>query len=174
MEKPRASARRARSSPPVKQWITPFVDALLLQQRRRLVVRLAGVDDDGQVELAGQTDLGPEHLALDVPRRVVVVEVEADLADGHDALFAGEAAQLVVDGGGCELASWGWTPADTGSFSSSATRRARRWPASSSTPPMSSIVSTPAARARSRTAGRSSSKAGMSMWQWESATAMAI
>ena len=33
----------------------------------------------------------------DVARRVVVVEVEADLADGHDAPVPGQPAQLVVD-----------------------------------------------------------------------------
>ena len=113
----------------MKQWITPphLPRALLFEDGRRLVVGLAGVDDDGQAHLAGQAELPAEDLALDVARRVVVVEVEADLADGHDAavLRPGRAARRTVFGGQ-ELASCGWTPARPGRPSSSATRSARR------------------------------------------------
>jgi hypothetical protein len=61
------------------------------------------VDDHGKPDLAGQTDLASKDLSLHVSRRVVVVEVEADLPEGHDAAFLGQAAELVVDRVGCEL-----------------------------------------------------------------------
>ncbi len=48
-----------------------------------VVPRLPGVDDKGQIVLAGQGDLGREGVALGRPRGVVVVVVEAALAHRH-------------------------------------------------------------------------------------------
>ena len=68
---------------PVKQWSTPrtFPAALLAQNRERVVVGLARVDDDRAPELAGEPDLRAEHGVLHVAWRKVVVVVEADFAD---------------------------------------------------------------------------------------------
>ena len=55
--------------------------ALLAENRQRVVLGLARVNDDGQVDLARQTNLQPEDGLLDVPRGEVVVVVEADLAE---------------------------------------------------------------------------------------------
>jgi hypothetical protein len=97
MKKPRASARRASSSPPVKQWITPPTSrgAFLFQDAGGLAVGLPGVDDERKAHVAGQADLLAERRALHVAGRVVIVEVEPDLADGPDPPFASQAAQLV-------------------------------------------------------------------------------
>ncbi len=48
---------------------------------------------DGQAELAGRPELGPQGLALGVARREVVVEVQADLADGPDRPGGGQLAE---------------------------------------------------------------------------------
>ena len=55
--------------------------ALLAQDRQRVLVGLAGVDDDRPLQLAREPDLRAEHRVLHVTRREVVVVVEADLAD---------------------------------------------------------------------------------------------
>jgi hypothetical protein len=47
---------------------------------------LAGVDDDRQAGLAGGGDVGPEAGALPVAVRMVVMEIEATLADPDDPL----------------------------------------------------------------------------------------
>ncbi len=49
----------------------------------RVVPGVAAVDDQWQVELMGELDLFGEGLALDVTWRVLVVVVEAGLADRH-------------------------------------------------------------------------------------------
>ena len=56
----------------------------------------------GQADVARQPDLSPKRLALHVSGRVVVVKVQADLADRGDPPFARESPQLVVDGLGRE------------------------------------------------------------------------
>lgn len=65
----------------------------LSQHRERVVIGLSSVNDDGQRKLEGKTHLRPEHGRLDVPRREIVVVVEADLPDrpsarGPGALFS--------------------------------------------------------------------------------------
>ena len=55
---------------------------------KRVVGRLARVDDDRQPQLARQRDLRAEDLLLHVARREVVVIVEPDLADGARAVAA--------------------------------------------------------------------------------------
>jgi hypothetical protein len=54
---------------------------LLSQDSQRVVLSLAGMNDDGQIELAGEADLQPEDFLLDVPGREIVVIIEADLAE---------------------------------------------------------------------------------------------
>src|SRR5262249_61325341 len=71
--------------------------SFLLEEGGGLVVGLPGMNDDGKPHLSSEAHLPPEGLALHGPRRVVVVEVEPDLADGHDPALAREAAELVVD-----------------------------------------------------------------------------
>jgi hypothetical protein len=65
---------------------------LLLQDARRVLLGLARVDDDGAAHVTREPDLAPEDLLLHVARRVVVVVVEAHLADRRDA--SREVAQL--------------------------------------------------------------------------------
>ena len=142
---------------------------LLLEDVGRLAVRLARVHDDRQAHVAGQPDLPAEGLALRLSRRVVVVEVEADLADRHDPALAGQAPQLVVDAPRRRSAPRaGGRPRWRAGRSEAAISRARRCPALSSTPPTTSISTSPAPRARATTSSRSASNCGMSMWQWES------
>jgi len=50
----------------------------------RLFVRVARVDDDGQVDGAGDRELLPEGQILVLTRRQVAEEVEPDLADRDD------------------------------------------------------------------------------------------
>jgi hypothetical protein len=105
------------------------------------------VDDHRQADLAGQAHLAPEHLALDRPRRMVVVEVEADLADladRDDPLLASQALQLVVDPLVGQARFMRMHTGRRRKAQASAVRIARRCPASSSTPPTISICSTPA------------------------------
>ncbi len=60
------------------------------------------MDHERAVELVGQGDLGPERRLLGGAGRVLVVEVEAALADRHHLLVAGEVgdrAPLLVEAG---------------------------------------------------------------------------
>src|SRR6185503_17811655 len=77
--------------------------SLLLEKPRRLGVRLACVDDQRQPDVTSEPNLAPEHLALRVARRIVVVEVEPDLPDRHDPPLARETADLAVGRLGREL-----------------------------------------------------------------------
>jgi len=54
------------------------------EQRDGFLVGLAAMHDERQPALPGGRDMGAEHLALAVARTVVVVEVEAGLADPDD------------------------------------------------------------------------------------------
>src|SRR4051812_323724 len=72
----------ARQGRPAREAVQHAAQSLrLAQDSKRVFVGLACVDDDGEIELARQDDLHAEHLLLNVPRREVVVVVEADLAD---------------------------------------------------------------------------------------------
>src|SRR5262249_28225341 len=55
-----------------------------LEDLRAAVVRLAAVDDDRERSLAREPDLTAEEALLDVPRRLLAVEVESGLADRDD------------------------------------------------------------------------------------------
>ena len=63
----------------------PRRDAGTVEHIERVVPGITGVDDERQVEVDGQGDLGGEHVALGVAWRVVVVVVEPALADRHGA-----------------------------------------------------------------------------------------
>ncbi len=65
----------------------------LAQDRRDVVVRLAGVDDERQSEFARERDLGAKDLLGDVRGRVIVVIVQPRLADA-DALGVGGKARI--------------------------------------------------------------------------------
>ena len=82
---PRSRHRRA-SSAPAGEAVEhrPLGHALGGEHVERVVPRLAGVDHQGQAVAVGEGDLGGERLALRLSRRVVVVVVEAALADGDD------------------------------------------------------------------------------------------
>ena len=56
----------------------------LIEQRQRLLVRLAGVQHDRRVSLPAELEHAPEDAALHVAGREVVMVVEADLAECHD------------------------------------------------------------------------------------------
>ena len=74
-----------RSREAVEHAADPRV-ARLADHRRGVVLRLPGVDDHGAAGLARQRELVGEGATLLRARRVVVVVVEAALADGHRAL----------------------------------------------------------------------------------------
>ena len=79
---PRASASSA-SRRRARETVHDAADgaaALLLQDGERVVFRLAGMNDDGQIQLARETDLQAEDLLLHVFRREVVMVVEPDFA----------------------------------------------------------------------------------------------
>ena len=60
----------------------PRGNPLLLEYREGLVPGLPGMDHERQAVAVRQLDLGGEHVTLNSPGRVVVVEVEPALADG--------------------------------------------------------------------------------------------
>ena len=82
---PRSRQRRASSGPPVKQWNTVRSGSPVGREHvEGLGPRLAGVDHEREVVGERQLDLRREHLALRIPGRVLVVEVEAALPDRDD------------------------------------------------------------------------------------------
>ncbi len=98
MSKPRSSARRGE-----RLILAEAVDdapdvagPLALEQGQRVDRGLPRVHDDRLVKLPRQADEPREDFALRVPRRVVVVVVEADLADGRHLGRAREVSQLGV------------------------------------------------------------------------------
>jgi hypothetical protein len=64
------------------------------EERERVILGSAGVDDDGLVDRAGQVELGGERSRLVDLRRPVPVVVEARLADRHAALVGSEGLEL--------------------------------------------------------------------------------
>jgi hypothetical protein len=66
--------------------------SLIPKDRDGVIVGFASVNDNGQIELGRQTHLRSKDVALDVARRVIVVIVEANLANcprGGDAADLG-------------------------------------------------------------------------------------
>ena len=61
-------------------------------QRPSIVLRVPGVDYDGTTGFSGERDLRGKRGALELARRIIVVVVEAALADCHRS-FAKELAQ---------------------------------------------------------------------------------
>ncbi len=61
----------------------PLRDALRIEHVERVVPGVTGVDHERQADVVRQGDLGGERLALSRTGRVVVVVVEAALADRH-------------------------------------------------------------------------------------------
>ncbi len=82
--RPRSSAVSASARDEVKQCSRRLESApphLLVQDRGGVVVGLAGMDDERQLQLARERDLAAEHPLGDLGRRVIVVVVEPGLAD---------------------------------------------------------------------------------------------
>ena len=84
MKSPSATARRAKSGPPVKQCRTagkapcPISSS---RMQRGVFVGIARMDDERQPRLARRLDVGAKAALLILPRAAVVVVVEASLAD---------------------------------------------------------------------------------------------
>ena len=78
-----SSARRAIARSPVKQWNTPPISSRVssLEDAKRVVLRLAGVNHDRQTPLRAPAGSARERPLLHVARREVVVVVETDLAE---------------------------------------------------------------------------------------------
>src|SRR3546814_9798036 len=73
---------------------------LLAEQRERVRLRLAGVDDDRQPRLLRRVDMATKTVLLSRPVALVVIIVEPGLADADDAWMRGAFHQLAgVDGG---------------------------------------------------------------------------
>src|SRR2546430_13511781 len=72
---------------------------MVAQDLRKARMRIARVQEERSAELEAQLELGDEPLLLVGMRRVVAVEVEPALANGHDAWMLRHLAQL-ADGGG--------------------------------------------------------------------------
>src|SRR4029079_17212031 len=65
-----------------------------LEDTERVVGSGAGVHDDGLLHFARKPDEAGKDAALNVARRVIVVVVETDLADGDDRRIARERVEL--------------------------------------------------------------------------------
>ena len=66
------------------------------QDRHGVVPGFAGVDGDGQIEVAGEFELLDEDFALDFARREIVVVIEADFAERDNFRVRGQGAEVVV------------------------------------------------------------------------------
>ena len=127
---------------------------LLLELLDDISLAVAAVDDDGQVELAGEPEVAVEPILLLGERGMIPVAVQAGLADGgHPAMRGQLDDPLPVVG--LASATWlGWTPTAA---------KTPGWPAAISTTcalsaavvPMATIWTRPAPRARSSTPSRS-------------------
>ena len=176
---PRASPASARASLPVKQCSTPRTSppALLAQDRDRVLVGFAGVDDDRPLQLAREPDLRAKHRVLDVARREVVVVVEADLADRARRRRRGE---LLADersrpasGSPANWCAWcGCTPIENRTSGQSAATRSA-CAASFSLPGFENhqrALDPGLPRAGDRPASRSVANVSSARWQWLSIT----
>ena len=67
----------------------------LLHHGQAVGVGLPVVDDDGEVQVPGQLELGPKDLLLQVPGDLLPVVVQADLSDGLHLGVAGHGRHLV-------------------------------------------------------------------------------
>ena len=89
---------RASSGPPVKQWkIVCVGHALGAQHVERVGPRLAGVDHQRQLQLVGERICVDERCTLHVTGGVVVVVVEAALADGDHLRVVEQDRAMRVD-----------------------------------------------------------------------------
>ncbi len=68
--------------------------AVRAQRGDQLGVRVAVVQDDGQIQLARQAELRDQRLVLHVSWGEVAIEVQPNLADGDDGRSAGQRALL--------------------------------------------------------------------------------
>ena len=95
IESPRPSAVSASAREEVKQWSRARNRPCPISSRqdcRDIVVGVARMDDEREVELARKRDLPTKDALGDVTRRVVVMIVEASLADADTFGMIGECA----------------------------------------------------------------------------------
>src|SRR5439155_21556707 len=76
-----AGVRQRRTSGETVQYAAQPAATLFAQNPQRVVVGLARVNHDRNVELAGEAQLAAEDRVLHLARRVVVMVVEADLTN---------------------------------------------------------------------------------------------
>ena len=112
---------RASSAEPVKQWSTPVTPPSRTAAREDLggvVLGVAGVDDQRQAGLARGVDMRLEPLALRLAVGLVVIIIEAALADRDHTRMCGGSTSAAAPRSGCASASCGWTPtvAQTSAF----------------------------------------------------------
>ena len=86
----------SQASPEKQKDPAHLAGLLVFEDRDRVLLGLARVDDDRKAQLAGQAHLLAEALALELARGVVVVVVQPDLAVGDDAFGFRQYPQLVV------------------------------------------------------------------------------
>lgn len=146
---------------------------LLFQHPGRIVLGLAGMDDEWQAGFTGRRDLGAEAADLRLAGRQVVVIVQPGLAD---AITFGCCASRTYSASGTSSSSWalcGCVPTvqNTLAFSSAIRSRFGNF---ATRELIDSIRPTPAASARANTAGRFSCMPGKSRWQWLSTTRIMI
>ena len=95
IESPSPSAVSASSREEVKQWSRARnrpCPISLRQDRGDIVVGVARMDDERQVELAGERDMPTKDSLGDIARRVVIVIIEPRLADPDAFGMSGESA----------------------------------------------------------------------------------
>ena len=147
----------------------------LPQDRHRVLVSLARVNDQRQAGFAGERDLRGEDRALTIARREVVVIVQADFADRSNAGVGGNPpaderhSPRPRPRRGERAARCGCTPAVVRTASQAAeTRSTRATSAASVASAMHRAPSRPADTGPRMTASRSSANASSARWQWES------
>ena len=168
MNRPSAMARRASSRPPVKQCSTagkaPFPISSS-RMRARVVVGLAGMDDERQSGLARGGDMGAKAPLLRFARRIVVMIVEAGLAE-RDDLGRARARDEIGRGDVRLLMRVMRMGADRAIDVGKAFRDRQQLGLPLTRVEIVTMRSMPAARARPTTASSSAAKSGKSRWQW--------
>ena len=89
MEKPIPSAKSASPSLDGEAMNYSAAGRLLLKDPPGIRIRIAGVDDDRQIQFPGNGNLGTENLLLGIARRMIVIIVKSRFADRDDLRMPG-------------------------------------------------------------------------------------